>query len=174
MIRRPLTVAAAGVAGLLGLAACGSDSSEPTVRAASPAPQAVTPFDVYYDLTHPDVATAAGPAAQVASPFDVYYDLTHPDVVNIRTRAPESVNQLEHRANVAQQQRAPESVNQLEHRANVAQQQRASESVNQLDQRAKVAWENQVLSQLADLAEEEGLTGLSPAFLQPIPQPIKR
>jgi hypothetical protein len=136
MIRRPLTVAAAGVAGLLGLAACGSDSSEPTVRAASPAPQAVTPFDVYYDLTHPDVATAAGPAAQVASPFDVYYDLTHPDVVNIRTRAPESVNQLEHRANVA--------------------------------------WENQVLSQLADLAEEEGLTGLSPAFLQPIPQPIKR
>jgi len=56
----------------------------------------------------------------------------------------------------------------------MAQQQRAPESVNQLDQRAKMAWENQVLSQLADLADGEGLTGLSPAFLQPIPQPIKR
>ena len=149
MIRRPLTVAAAGVAGLLGLAACGSDGSEPTVRAASPAPQAVTPFDVYYDLTHPDV-------------------------VQVQTRAPESVNQLEHRAAMAQQQRAPESANQLEHRAAMVQQQRATESVNQLDQRAKMAWENQVLSQLADLADGEGLTGLSPAFLQPIPQPIKR
>ena len=136
MIRRPLTVAAAGVAGLLGLAACGSDGSEPTVRAASPAPQAVTPFQVYYEMTHPDVAKAAGPAAQAPSPFDVYYDLTHPDVVQVQTRAPESVNQL--------------------------------------DQRAKMAWENQVLSQLADLADGEGLTGLSPAFLQPIPQPIKR
>jgi hypothetical protein len=154
MIRRPLTVAAAGVAGLLALAACGSDSSEPTVRAA-PAPQVVAPFDVYYDLTHPDDVQAAGPAAQVVSPFDVYYDLTHPDDVQVPTRAPESVNQLEHRANLAAQQRAPESV-------------------NQLDQRAKVAWENKVLAQLADLANDEGLTGLSPAFLQPIPQLITR
>jgi hypothetical protein len=171
MIRRSLTVAAAGVAGLLGLAACGSDGAEPVVRAAAPAPQAVTPFEAYYELTHPDVVQ---PAPVVLSPYGIYYELTHPDVVNVPTRAPESVNQLEHRANMAQQQRAPESVNQLEHRANMAQQQRAPESVNQLDQRAKVALENQVLSQLADLAAEEGLTGLSPAFLQPIPQPIKR
>ena len=145
MIRRPLTVAAAGVAGLLGLAACGSDSSEPVVRAASPAPQAA---------------------------FDVYYDLTHPDVVHVQRRAPESANQLEHRAMVAQQQRAPESVNQLEHRAMAHK--RAPESVNQLEHRAQVVQEKLLQAQLAELAEEEGLTGLSPAFLQPIPQPIKR
>jgi hypothetical protein len=145
MIRRSLTVAAAGVAGLVGLAACGSDGAEPVVQAA-PAPGAITPFEAYYELTHPDVVQ---PAPVVLSPFEAYYELTHPGVAQPAPRAPESVNQLEHRAEVAQQTRAPESVNQLDHRAEVAEQQLLQ-------------------AQLADFAEAEGLTGLSPAFLQPI------
>jgi hypothetical protein len=164
MIRRSLTVAAAGVAGLLGLAACGGDSAEQVVKAA-PAPQALTPFEVYYEQTHPD---AARPAPVVLSPFQVYYEQTHPDAAQPAPRAPESVNQLEHRAEMAQRRRAPESVNQLEHRAEMAQRQGAPESVNQLEHRAQVAEQQRLQAQLADFAEAEGLTGLSPAFLQPI------
>jgi hypothetical protein len=148
MIRRPLTVAAVSVAGLLALAACGSES-ETVVEAAAPAPQSPTPFEVYYDLTHPDVVQP-----QTLSPFEVYYDLTHPDAVTPQPRAPESVNQLEHRALEASRQRAPESVNQLEHRALEASRQRVPAPT---------------LQQVADYAQSAGLTGLSPAFLQPAP-----
>jgi hypothetical protein len=84
---RPLA-AAALVAVAAALAACGSDADDLTDaerRAAHPvAAVALTPSQVYYELTHPEPAGSidegepAGLRSPELSPFDVYYDATHP------------------------------------------------------------------------------------------------
>lgn len=85
--RRPL-VAAALVAVAAALAACGSDADDLTDaerQAAHPAAAiALTPSQVYYELTHPEPAGSiaegepAGLRSPELSPFEVYYDATHP------------------------------------------------------------------------------------------------
>jgi hypothetical protein len=144
MIRRPLTVASVSVAGLLALAACGSES-EPVVEAAAPAPQSPTPFEVYYDLTHPDVAQVRTP-----SPFQVYYEQTHPDFGAQPRRPVLHLNTGDAKDHAGY---GPVQV-QLNGDAKDHPGYGLAPTVQQL---------------VAEFAESEGLTGLSPAFLQPVP-----
>jgi hypothetical protein len=167
MIRRPLTVAAVSVAGLLAFAACGSES-EPVVKAVAPAPQYPTPFQVYYDLTHPDVAQVRTP-----SPFQVYYEQTHPDF-GARPRRPvlhlNTGDAKDHAGYGSVQGR--HNGDAKDHLGYGPVQEQFNGDAKDHPSRlipALRAPAPSVLQLVAEFAESEGLTGLSPAFLQPAP-----
>jgi hypothetical protein len=161
MIRRPLTVAAVSVAGLLAFAACGSESDQ-VVEAVAPAPQYPTPFQVYYDLTHPDVAQV-----QTPSPFQVYYEQTHPDF-GARPRRP-----VLHLNTGDAKDHAGYGPVQVQLNGDAKDHPGYGPAQVQLNGDAKDHpgyGPAQTVQQLvAEFAESEGLTGLSPAFLQPAP-----
>jgi hypothetical protein len=75
-------IAAMLVSAALAMSACGGnpDGSPNGEPAAADRPAPVSPWQVYYDLTHPDPAPAAAVSRPApVSPWQVYYDLTHPD-----------------------------------------------------------------------------------------------
>ena len=88
-------IAATLATGALAVSACGgnpADGSPNGEPATANRPDPQSAWQVYYDLTHPDLAPA-GPANRTesvsVSPWQVYYDVTHPDTAqpNLSRRA---------------------------------------------------------------------------------------
>jgi hypothetical protein len=147
------SIAAVGFAGVLALAACGTDDqiAQPAARPVNASQNATAAFQYYYDITHSqplqparepsgdavvEVPVVVKPAREPSGDADVYVpsikparepsgdaDVYVPSIVNHPAAAPLRILNLE-------------------------------------DQRVSMQVE------LAALAEREGLTGLSPAFLQ--------
>jgi hypothetical protein len=153
--RRSLAVV--GFAGVLALAACGTDDqiTQPAARPASASQDAAAAFQHYYDVTHPEPKTAIfnGDAkdhprygGQVESPAFNGDAKDHPRYSHVAI--PVAYGDAKDHPGYGQIEPAGSQVLAL----------RVSPSLQ--DQRASMQVE------LAALAERDGLTGLSPAFLQ--------
>jgi hypothetical protein len=187
------SIAAVGIAGVVALAACGTDDqvAQPAAQPAGASQSATEAFQHYYDVTHPEPKTAA--ASQSATEaFRHYYDVTHPEP---KTAAAFNGDAKDHPNYGAQTESPVFNGDAKDHpnygRANVyvpSIVQPAGEPAGwpsdakdhpNYGQSEPAVWplrtavstnlEAQRVAfqvELAALAENEGLTGLSPAFLQ--------
>ena len=132
------SIAVVGIAGVLALAACGTDDqvAEPAARPANAHQRATEAFQHYYDVTHPEPKTA--PSNGDAKDHPRYRHVAIP-VANGDAKDHPGYGSIE-----------PAGGQVLALRVSLQ------------DQRVSMQVE------LAALAERDGLTGLSPAFLQQV------
>ena len=181
-------IAAVGLAGVLALAACGTDDqiTQPA-QPASASHDAAAAFQHYYDVTRPQQPASASQDAAAA--FQHYYDVTHPapespkfngDAKDHRGYNPEKAGATavwpgDAKDHPRYAHIAPGAIavsngdakdhpgyGQIQWAGGAVQALRTAVSPSQQDPRAVF------LAEVASFAENEGLTGLSPAYLQPI------
>ena len=160
------TIAAVGFAGVVALAACGTDDqvAKPAAQPANASQSATEAFQHYYDVTHPEPKTVPafnGDAkdhpqyGQIESPAFNGDAKDHPNYGGTKVYVP----------SIVQQQPATWPGDAKDH-PNYGQSEpavwplRTAVSTNLDAQRVSMQVE------LGALAERDGLTGLSPAFLQ--------
>ena len=172
--------AAVGLASALALAACGAEEqvAEPASRPAVASKNAADAFQYYYDVTHP------APAAPKAnSAFDHYYDVTHPapktkvfsgdakDHPRYNPGAtaewPGDAKDHPRYAHTAPSA-IPVSNGDAKDHPGYGQIEPAGSPVLGLQAPVRPHPALSFQAELASLAASEGLTGLSPAFLQPV------